>query len=188
MSSRYNFEAQSAKDVVVRHSRAEPKSYIDEEQQPNPWKQEVSSVPNKEPKLPSRVLNICLEGSQATAVTADSVSWALAYPTIGLLKKGALMYVNTVVSNAASAGEYAISGIACETLGDSLSGFYELTAATILTPVGNAPLCVSIKDPSCFLTGVLTLRRLASGAQSFASQGSAPRLYLTLVEPGANFP
>ena len=190
MSSRYNFEAQRSQDVLVIPHRKNPKTKTEDIIQPNPWKPDVSEISNKAPKVPQRVINLCLDSAQATNITTDTITWNLSLTNVGRIAKGTILYINNVATNAAYPGEYAFSGIASETFGDTLKAYFEQRANVVLTPVSNMPVCVSIKDPSCLLNNMMTFRRTnAVGAPSFTgTQNFYLKVFLTLVEPGANFP
>lgn len=188
MASRYNFDAQRAADINVKPKKGSVPEWDVEPRQPDPWGRDVSDVDNKGPRTPSRVLNLTLDSAKATQISDNSVTWHVSMPNVGMLKPGTLLYLNCVATNAPTPGEWRLSGIAAETTGDTIRGYFETKAGNILAPIGAVPLCVTIKDPSCLLNNYFTFTRTPTIPTFLSTQEFYLKLFLTLVEPGANFP
>lgn len=94
MSSRFNFEAERAADILVRSSRPLPNGLTKNWEQDfvNPNKP-TRYIPDSIHKFPPRIIRIVLESEHAQSVSSSTMTWILRLDTIGPLREGSVLTV-----------------------------------------------------------------------------------------------
>ncbi len=155
-----------------------------------PWNEVARGAPTNMPRQPvSREIVVELSNANAT-IAANTVSWQVASPSIGLLKPGStVQLVSVVASNQGSAPlEWGVSGFntwrfTSGSDGFALRGYLANTGSLLYTPnSGSVPIAATLQDLDLFSSGRrVTLHLLTPGA-AFTTNDTY-RLTLLISEP-----
>jgi hypothetical protein len=169
MASKYNFNAESARDVLIKPKntmREEASDLLSELNPVNAW-DHSGYIRKTPPEIAPRSIKLDLELENASAVSADSITWNVNLPVIGKLAEGTRVTWTEIASNQTDICNWGLFGVNCHSyslgnLNGVLTGRFERISNNIFSPNPTTlPISATLKDLNVLLNGQVTVRRLS---------------------------